>query len=102
MGESAAAIGNLTLAPGSHTLGRKSPKSTASVQIDIQDFFMSKLHTGLDISGQPGNTVVKARDAGSSNGTFVNERRLMAGETTELFSGDSLRLGNTVFKVRII
>ncbi|MCM1348300.1 MAG: FHA domain-containing protein [Firmicutes bacterium] len=87
----------ILLKRGTHTLGRKSSKSTASVQIDVQDYFMSKRHTQLAITLAGNELKVNVRDAGSSNGTFVNERRLAPGEEQQLHYGDTLRMGNTSF-----
>ena len=42
---------------------------------------------GIDNSGQPW-----IRDERSTNGTFVNDRRLQPGEQTSLRDGDSVRL----------
>jgi pSer/pThr/pTyr-binding forkhead associated (FHA) protein len=42
---------------------------------------------GIDGSGQPW-----VRDERSTNGTFVNDRRLQPGEQASLRDGDSLRL----------
>lgn len=92
----------IPLGRGVHTIGRKSAKSTASVQIDVHDLFMSKRHTQVNVTEQYGSPVrVEVRDAGSSNGTFVNERRLAPLEEVQLSAGDRLRMGNTVFTVVI-
>lgn len=89
------------LSAGRHILGRKSARSNATVQFDTQDFFMSKRHSQLDISaGADGMLHVIVADAGSANGTFVNERRLDPGERVEVYSGDSIRLGSTQFTLQ--
>ena len=90
----------IALACGTHTLGRKSAKSTATFQIDVPDLFMSKRHTQISVmEGIGGALRVTVRDAGSSNGTFVNERRLAPMEEVDLYTGDELRMGNTSFSV---
>ena len=51
------------------------------------------------MEGIGGALRVTVRDAGSSNGTFVNERRLAPMEEVDLYTGDELRMGNTSFSV---
>lgn len=89
----------VTLPPGIHTLGRKSAHSMASVQLDVQDFFMSKQHSQIAVIVEPAGVRVVIRDAGSSNGTFVNERRLEPMEEVALRQGDMVRLGSTLFRL---
>lgn len=97
---SQAGLQPLRLMCGTHTLGRKSPKSTATMQIDVSDLFMSKRHTQVSVmESYNGLLKVMARDAGSSNGTFINNRRLEPREEKELHNGDVLRMGNTSFSV---
>lgn len=95
----AAGLNPIVLGPGVHTLGRMSAKSTATVKVDVQDFFMSKRHTQIMVNAHAGILVVKVRDAGSSNGTYINERRLGPVEEVDLHSGDTLRMGGTQFIV---
>lgn len=91
----------IVLQKGVHTLGRKSAKSNASVQIDVPDFFMSKRHSQIMVQVSPGiGVTVTVRDAGSSNGTFVNERRLAPGEETRMNEGDMFRMGDSRFKLQ--
>lgn len=94
--------GAVPLVCGTHLLGRKSAMSSATIQFDVQDFFMSKRHTQINVAEDAyGQMRVTVRDAGSSNGTYVNERRLAPAEEVTLSSGDKLRMGNTRFNVRI-
>lgn len=89
----------ITLGIGTHTLGRKSAKSSATIQIDVQDFFMSKRHTQILVTPSDAGLSVTVRDAGSANGTYINERRLAPGEEARLLSGDHLRMGSTRFQL---
>lgn len=85
---------------GSNTLGRQSAKSKATIQIPVQDLFMSKCHTNIAVTTDPyGNTYATVSDAGSANGTFVNEKQLLPSESTPLRNGDRLRMGNTTFEI---
>ncbi|MDN3353093.1 FHA domain-containing protein [Actinomadura sp. DC4] len=81
--------GDLQVTPGQElVLGRDpvhSPVASAFSRFDN----VSRRHAtlGIDNSGQPW-----IRDERSTNGTFVNDRRLQPGEQASLRDGDSLRL----------
>jgi FHA domain/WD40-like Beta Propeller Repeat len=62
---------------------------SSACQIVVQDEQVSRQHAELRRQGD--QWVV--RDSGSANGTFVNNRRLGAGESVVLRPGDRLRLG---------
>jgi hypothetical protein len=62
---------------------------SGACQIVVQDEQVSRQHAELRRQGD--QWVV--RDSGSANGTFVNNRRLGAGESVVLRPGDRLRLG---------
>lgn len=96
-----APIGEIHLAAGSHTLGRRSDRSRASVQLPVADMYMSKCHAAVDVSFSAGMLRAIVSDAGSSNGTFVNEQRLAPGQRRQLVHGDRLRIGATTLVVSI-
>jgi FHA domain/WD40-like Beta Propeller Repeat len=62
---------------------------SSACQVVVQDEQVSRQHAELRRQGD--QWIV--RDAGSANGTFVNNRRLNAGESAVLRPGDRLRLG---------
>jgi hypothetical protein len=62
---------------------------SSACQIVVQDEQVSRQHAELRRQG--GQWAV--RDSDSANGTFVNNRRLAAGESVVLRPGDRLRLG---------
>jgi hypothetical protein len=76
----------LTLQPGESTLGREVGNT-----IVIDDQAVSRRHAKIMVI----NGVATVEDAGSSDGTWVNDLRITA--PTLLKVGDSLRLGGTVF-----
>src|SRR6202007_2789380 len=81
--------GALQVQPGQElVLGRDPVHSPVASTFSRFDN-VSRRHAtlGIDNSGQPG-----VRDERSTNGTFVNDRRLQPGEQTSLRDGDSLRL----------
>lgn len=94
-----APVGEICLVPGSHTLGRSSERSRATVQLPVGDMYMSKCHAAVDVSVSGGMLQAVVSDAGSSNGTFVNEQRLMPGQRRQLEEGDRLRIGATTLTV---
>lgn len=70
------------------TLGRKSDNL-----IILNDQFVSSYHAKIFIN----NDECFIEDLNSTNGTFVNEERVLG--TRKLMMNDSIRLGSTVFKV---
>lgn len=72
------------------TLGRASGCSVA-----LEDGYASQLHARLFRHGDG----LQVEDLGSTNGTYVNGRRVTA--PTPLTRGDQLRIGATVFEVRL-
>ncbi|MFR5264862.1 FHA domain-containing protein [Clostridium sp.] len=70
------------------TLGRKSDNL-----IILNDQFVSSHHAKIFIN----NDECFIEDLNSTNGTFVNEERVLG--TRKLMMNDSIRLGSTVFKV---
>jgi hypothetical protein len=70
------------------TVGRS---NTDIVLVDPQ---VSREHLRLRVD----SAGVSAEDLGSRNGTFVNETRIDAGTPTLLREGDTLRMGDTVWR----
>lgn len=71
------------------TMGRK------NVDIKLNDLDCSRLHAQVEIVG---GSKAYAKDLGSTNGTFVNGKRI---SMQELNNGDLLQIGQTIFEVRI-
>lgn len=61
--------------------------------IVLPDATVSSVHAHFEDAGEG----THVRDLGSSNGTFVNRRRLREQELVRLTSGDCLRFGRQVF-----
>ncbi len=68
--------------------------STADFAV-VADSHMSRHHLVLEANCE----VLRLRDVGSANGTFVNETRINA---LELRAGDQIRAGSTVFELSIL
>lgn len=77
------------LRPGTEIIGRHT-----DCRIRIPDASVSRQHCELSV----GEGKVTLRDLGSSNGTFVNRKRITQ---TELAAGDMLCIGKFVLVVRI-
>jgi hypothetical protein len=77
-----------SLTPGEHTIGRQDALLLLS-----DDAQVSRRHATLTV--QDGGLSTLA-DAGSTNGTFVNNQRI---DSCELAPGDVIRIGTTLFKV---
>ena len=77
------------LREGTHVIGRG---RDADVVVP-KDPLVSKTHLSLRVR----HDAVSVRDSGSSNGTFLNSKRIT--EPSVLESGDRLLLGNTEIKV---
>lgn len=82
---------------GRNVVGRQG--ATSGVQIEIAHPTTSSVHAVLLALARPGRVVVE--DHHSTNGTFVNDNPLAAGQRWELRDGDRVRFGlfNTVIKV---
>lgn len=81
---------NLELTEGKLTVGR-----SRHCDLSIQELTISRKHVFLTVGGGQ----ILLQDLGSSNGTFVNGRRVV-GESA-LRDGDTLRLGHAALEVEI-
>jgi pSer/pThr/pTyr-binding forkhead associated (FHA) protein len=78
-------------------LGRRSSPDDTFVTVDLSSaeahrLGVSRHHAVVHLN----DAYVTVQDLGSSNGTFVNQKRLQPGESRPLLSGDELRLGKMV------
>jgi two-component system, cell cycle response regulator len=80
----------LLLNPKPQTIGRSS-----ECEIPVSDGSLSKKHAQVFKKGA-GQYYIK--DLGSTNGTFVNDRKLLPGKAIEMKDGDFVKLGNIIFK----
>lgn len=77
-------------------LGRENTESLGYALVD--DDRMSRSHATIRLSGSGGSCEISLRDNNSKNGTFVNGERV---RTTALVDGDVLRVGDTLFLLRV-
>lgn len=82
-------------------VGRKDNEATAKPDIEIDDDRSSRQH--ICFIKKKSNTdqayYALVKDLGSKNGTYINGKKLT--EEVELYNGDKIQIGNTVFKVDI-
>jgi hypothetical protein len=83
-------------------LGRKDPETGESPSVDLGDFGaedegVSRRHAMI----VKRDGVLHLVDNRSSNGTFLNEQRLIAEQPRVLRHGDEVRLGRMVLKVSL-
>lgn len=77
------------------TIGRGAGKAQFAL---AHDTFMSSLHFAVEC-GPQGSRVI---DRKSSNGTFLNGRKLREFEATPLANGDEIKAGQTIFVVKMV
>ena len=77
------------LRPAGHTIGR-----SPDADVVIDDPYASEFHARVE--SNEGGTLV--HDLGSTNGTYVNGRRISA--PTPAGQGDTVQIGKTILEVR--
>lgn len=87
-------------AEGKVSLGRRVPGRAQNPDVDLEPHKaaakgVSRIHAQLRLR----DSLVQVQDAGSTNGTFLNEQQVSASEWRIVRHGDELRLGNLVLKV---
>ena len=70
-------------------------KMQSSVQMVIEDVSVSRLHARFR---KQGNTIY-LQDLDSTNGTYVNEKQLSAGEERIIKRGDEIQFGKIIVNV---
>ncbi len=83
---------------GSTIIGRK--ESGPGLGLEIDHPTTSSRHATIYAAARPGR--LKVEDLGSTNGTYVNERRLEPGEHRPLEQGDTLRFGGFSVAVHLV
>lgn len=83
---------------GKHTVGRAN--SGEGLAIPLADATISSKHAHVHVDGASGSITVE--DAGSTNGTYVNDEHLGMNGRRELRDGDRVRFGGFTTVVKII
>ncbi len=82
-------------------IGRSDPTSSRQPDIDLNPYNavelgVSRRHAKIERNG----TILSLIDLNSSNGTFVNGRRLASGQAYILRDGDEIRIGKLVIVIK--
>lgn len=86
------------LRSGRTTLGRSGVENEADVA--LPDASASARHAV--VQGDPATGQAFVEDAGSRNGTFINEQKLEKGSQRQLHDNDRLRLGSITLVVKLL
>jgi pSer/pThr/pTyr-binding forkhead associated (FHA) protein len=86
------------LRSGRTTIGRTGVENEADVA--LQDASASARHAV--VQGDPSTGQAFVEDAGSRNGTFINEQKLDKGAQRQLHDNDRLRLGSITLVVKLL
>jgi len=70
-------------------------KLKESVQVEIKDASISRLHARL----RKQRNIIYLQDLDSTNGTFINGKRLVAGEDAIIKRGDEIQFGKIIVNV---
>lgn len=87
---------------GRNTVGRKARTSTADVQLDTDDHYISRVHAVINVrrlSNGALKTDISAHD-NAKNPTRVNGAVLLTGDAIVLHSGDKIQMGDTTLTYR--
>ena len=101
VGSSLTAYQSFELTADYYTIGRNNnggPESRPDVAVVTVDKKMSRKHAAIRKKGKTGFTL---RDIGSKNGVYLNGEKLEPDEEMYLSDGDTIRLGDTQFRVNI-
>lgn len=93
-------IVKLILDPKAASVARRGWKIGRSTTADlpVNDRAVSREHAEIELSG----SAFLIRDLGSTNGTMLNGRKLIAGETCQLWSGDTVIVGKVELSVSAV
>lgn len=83
------------LAMGINTIGRKASTSTASVQINVEDRYMSRSHAIIEVKNAGGQTLHILRNGANKNPSCLNGTLVEANDLLILNHGDRIKLGMT-------
>ena len=82
---------------GQNTIGRKVSNPRASIVFDDEDRYMSKLHATISVVNAGGKVRLHLRDENSTNGTYINGKKVPIGSIVLLNPGTEFKMGNLTF-----
>ena len=90
------------LAEGDNIIGRKANSSTATVQIETADRYMSRQHCKITIKSLPdGTQKVILTNYRNKNSTSVDNQEIASGDEIRLTEGNSITMGKTTVTFKL-
>lgn len=88
------------LSVGINTIGRKATTSPATVQIAVDDRYMSRSHAIIEVRNTGGQVIHILRNGKNQNPSYLNGTLIQANDQLILNNGDNIKFGNTelIFK----
>lgn len=83
------------LAIGINTVGRKASSSPATVQIAVDDRYMSRNHAIIEVQNAGGQIIHILKNGANKNPSYLNDQLLADGDQMILNNGDRIKLGMT-------
>lgn len=91
------------LEDGQNIVGRKGTTSKATVQIDTDDRYMSRLHCSIKVTTLPdGTKKVVLSNYQNKNMTLVNGQEIGTGDEIRLTNGDNITMGHTTITFNLL
>jgi len=84
------------------TIGRSEINTSSKIPRHVSltyDETMSSTHLKIEMSEDGKVNSIRITDLKSTNGTFVNGKKVNKGGSRQVFAGDKIEIGNSVFKV---
>ena len=90
------------LAEGANIIGRKANTSTATVQIETNDRYMSRQHCRITVKTSPdGSKKVILSNYQNKNLTTVDGQEIETGDEIRLTNGDRITMGHTTVTFKL-
>lgn len=87
------------LAMGSNMVGRKATTSSAHIQIETDDLYMSRNHAEIQVKkSDTGRYLYYFQNARNKNASYVNGQLVKDGDCLILEGGETIRMGHTEFR----
>lgn len=80
---------------GINSIGRKASSSPASVQIAVEDRYMSRNHAIIEVRNSGGNILHIMKNGANKNPSYVNGKLIESFDQVILNHGDKIKLGYT-------
>lgn len=86
---------------GINTIGRKAASSNASVQINVDDRYMSRNHAVIEVKNVGGQTLHIFRNGANKNPSYINGTLVDATDQIILNNNDRIKLGMTEIRFKM-